>query len=303
MERLPMIGLTLTQDFLSTPPPFFQVHTGIGDPTVKHDRSQVTVCVSSSKHKDWFPDSMERVLKVSSDAEYETLVQGLLSKPLLLTYSWKGSPPLPVKMLRRQQKTILIKFFYSLSAAEMFVTVNTAHPVIKSQLLRVIDEGRTLVRSGRKFAFRADEDCLSCLNTIAFAESADIIITNTSEFFVPYGCDPSLLCCTLCCLPCCLLTCPCYRIHRYLTTTDRTVDVQGEIQYLNWVDGVPHAQNNCQFIMLRRFVVEASSRECQRRRGCRVRINETREREREAENISRAVCHLFPVLRFIKKHS
>lgn len=43
----------------------------------------------------------------------------------------------------------------------------------------------------------------------------------------------------------------CYQIHRYLTTTDRTVDVQGEIQYLNWVDGVPHAQNNCQFIMLK----------------------------------------------------
>ncbi|PIK35503.1 hypothetical protein BSL78_27668 [Apostichopus japonicus] len=245
MERLPMIGLTLTQDFLSTPPPFFQVHTGIGDPTVKHDRSQVTVCVSSSKHKDWFPDSMERVLKVSSDAEYETLVQGLLSKPLLLDIQLERFSAPACENVKKTTK------------AEMFVTVNTAHPVIKSQLLRVIDEGRTLInfnsviKDWYRHLLQADEDCLSCLNTIAFAESADIIITNTSEFFVPYGCDPSLLCCTLCCLPCCLLTCPCYRVHRFLTTTDRTVDVQGEIQYLNWVDGVPHAQNNCQFIMLK----------------------------------------------------
>lgn len=253
MERLPMIGLTLTQDFLSTPPPFFQVHCGIGDPSIKHDRSQVTVCVSSTKHKNWFPDSMGSVLKVTSDSDYENLVQGLLSRPLFLDVALER---FTAPACENYQKT---------TKADMFVTVNTAHPVIKSQLLKVIDEGRTLIRAGKKFAMKitfngvlkdwfrsllaGDEGLLSCLNTVAFAENASIVITNTSEFFEPYGCNPSLICCTICCLPCCLLTCPLYRLHRILTTTDRKVKIQGEIQYLNWVDGVPHAQSNCQFIM------------------------------------------------------
>lgn len=235
--NLPMIGLSLMDDILMNPPPFIRLTNG--DPlTWAYDPSQVTMCVSSFM-KRYFPGSFGRVMKFDTEEEFEMIAQGLTAKPLFLHVD-----------LKYETK-------YRKIRANFFVTVNTAHPVIKSQLLKSLNEARTQIKEGRRVALEIDfnpilddwfRDLIQKPNLCGIpsllARHAKIVITNSSEFFQPFRCGQAFLIYSVLCLPLCLVTYPAYRLYRKIRMSDTVADIQGEVKHLTWSNGIPKASTN-----------------------------------------------------------
>ncbi|XP_030846022.1 uncharacterized protein LOC105438946 [Strongylocentrotus purpuratus] len=233
-QALPMIGVTLVEDFVKNPPPYFQVQHCVRHPVIRPVPERVNLCAHDKSHEAWFPDSMGRILKVSTVAQYDQLVQRLLTRPLVFDVK-----------LERRHKSGRTRYILK---CDIIVTVNTSHPVIQTQMMQIFDGGREDIVNGRNFALEFNfnsilkgwfrtvhqgQDSL-LFNTTYHCAYANIVVTNSTEFNSMYSFSPEGVCMFLMCLPCCIFMCPIYRISRCLTTVDRDTDIDGEVSYLTF---------------------------------------------------------------------
>ncbi|XP_041478557.1 uncharacterized protein LOC121426349 [Lytechinus variegatus] len=253
-QVLPMIGVTLVEDFVKNPPPYFQVQHCVRHPVIRPIPEQVNLCAHDKSHEAWFPDSMGRVLKVSTVAQYDQLVERLLSRPLVFDVK-----------LERRHKSGRIRYILK---CDIIVTVNTSHPVIKNQMQQIFSGGREDIVNERNFAleFNFNSILKSWFSTVHQGQDgifdttydctyADFVVTNSTEFNSMYSCSPEGVCLFLMCLPCCIFMCPAYRIARCLTTVDRDTDVRGDVSYLTFKREQRSAQDEL-LDMFRQYLVQ-----------------------------------------------
>ncbi|XP_071498231.1 uncharacterized protein [Diadema antillarum] len=254
-RTLPMIGVTLLEDFVKNPPPYFQVQHCMRHPVIRPVHNQVNLCAYNSSREAWFPDSMGRVLKVETVEQYDALVHRLLSCPIVLDV-----------VLERSHKSGRIRYILK---CDIIVTINTAHPVIRAQMQKLLEEGREDIVNGRNFAIDFDFDGIlkswfsslhqgqdSILwNTTYSCCYAHVVVTNSTEFNTMFGCNSVGICGFIMCLPICIFMCPIYRISRCLTTVDRDADINGEVAYLTFKQEQRPAQSEL-LDMLRQYLVQ-----------------------------------------------
>lgn len=216
MQNLPMIGLTTIEDVIAKSPPFLKVE----DPwlpdshrTWTHNPTDVTVCISSYKNEKRFAGSLGRIQILESIEELDVFTEALLWRPLLLD----------------------VKLALDNSQAHYLVTVNTSHPVIKSQLLKALNQARHLLQEGRNFVIKINFNSIlvdwfrdyfrtqRLLHQVSSLHTthADIVITNSRKSDDHSCCGPVTRC---------LLR----RANPNGNVTKKQIHIQGEVKYLTW---------------------------------------------------------------------
>ncbi|XP_071785779.1 uncharacterized protein [Asterias amurensis] len=224
------IYVTLISEFMRNPGRFFTVHGR----TFRHNPQQLNVCDRSSKRKTMFPDSMGGVLKVSTEAELQSLINRLMQNPIFFTVD-----------IERSSKATCSNVRY-ITRGQLAVTVNTKHPHIAHLLQTQLAQGMAALKEGKNFAvefnfnpimvswvqslFQNQDDLDMCgCNTSYSSENGKVTVTSYSEFEDCFGCQYPGVLAWVVCFPCCLLSCPCYRVHRALTVEDFGGPVSGVI--------------------------------------------------------------------------
>lgn len=263
-QALPMIGVTLVEDFVKNPPPYFQVQHCVRHPVIRPISELVNLCAHDKTHEAWFPDSMGRVLKVETVRQYDDLVQRLLTRPLVFDVK-----------LERRHKSGRTRYILK---CDIIVTVNTSHPVIQSQMQKLLDGGREDISAGRNFAIEFNFNSIlkhwfstvhqgqdGLFDTTYDCTYAKVVVTNSTEFNSMYACSPQGVCLFLLCLPCCIFMCPAYRISRCLTTVDHEGDIQGTVSYLTFKREERSAQDEL-LDRFRQYLVQQMIRQGSRQR-------------------------------------
>lgn len=228
-----MIGLSTLEDFVQNPPPFLRL---LSTAPLMWDVNctQVSICVDPRRNP-YFRGALGNVFKFNVEDEFESLVKSVLSKPLILEVDFKVGSGC---------KTVV---------GHYFVTVNTANPVIKSQILNAVNEVRPRVMR-RPVELKIDFNNVldgwyrnlpgypttRCQVNGSTASCAEIVITSKPDVHpcfrttvIGWGLIGATI--MLSFLICCLTY---YAVREIRTSTKRS-KIQGDIKHLTWRNNVP----------------------------------------------------------------
>lgn len=235
-ELLPMIGLSTLDDFVQSPPPFLKL-LSTAPLQWAVNRTLVNICVDTRRHL-YFRGAIGNVLKFETEEKFETIVRSLLSRLLVLE----------VKLEAGTCCTSI--------GVHYFVTVNTSHPVIKSQILTAVNAVRTRGTNGGPLVLKIDFNNVlkSWFRGLPgyrgskmgdTASLAEIVITSKPEVdpcfrtvFIGTGIITGVIMLAF------LLCCVTYFAAREIRTSNKKSRIQGEIKHLTWRNNVPVCSTN-----------------------------------------------------------
>lgn len=255
----PMIAVTLDTYMASNySPPYLQAVTAgnsIGD-KVKwtHNPAELTVCMTSSKQD--FPGSIDSCIKITSVEDLDVFAGGLLSRPLLM------DAKLTSPLMRHEYQV------------NVFVYVNTSHPVIKSQILVALNQARNFLSEGQPFSIEINFNSVVaawvdyCDKTKFRLSSysgtgASIEITNAPLFDDCPGCGSDAGQGQTCLVGCCYclfcpISCPIYLIYRQMIMASKKFYIQANVKHVVWINNSPVTADFVKLKFTRNFLSHTS---------------------------------------------